>query len=80
MNIEKKLTPESLAEYHAHWIKNVGLHRNEEDIRFGQWIWSLYHAQLFEAREKIEDTTKFLDGFHTESPDTAYAQILKLIS
>jgi hypothetical protein len=80
MEVQEKLTPENLLQYHEHWMRIVGPHRNEEDMRFGQWIWILYNKQLSEAREKIEGSDKYLDGFHTESPDTAYTQILKLIS
>jgi hypothetical protein len=73
------LTQEKLTEHFNQWMKNVGPHRNEQDIRFGQYIWNRYNQQLSEAKAKISEMDRILDGFYPEYPETAYKQILKLI-
>jgi len=78
--MQEALTQEKLTEHFNQWIKAVGTRRNEQDIRFGQYIWNRYNEQLSTARTKTSEMDQILDGFYPEHPETAYKQILKLIS
>jgi len=77
--MQETLTQEILTGHFNQWIKNVGLHRNEQDIRFGQYIWSRYSQQLYEAKSKLPEIEANQDGFYPESPAIAYEQISNLL-
>jgi hypothetical protein len=75
----ENLNEANLLNMYIEWIRKYGNRRNENDIRFGQWVWNHYNEQLSEIKNSLTSTDSFLDGFYSESPNTAYTQILKLL-
>jgi len=75
----ENLNEANLLNMYIEWSRKYGNGRDKNDIRFGQWVWNHYHEQLSELRNSLTSPDKFLDGFYSESPATAYKQILKLI-
>jgi hypothetical protein len=75
MNLNRPL----LLELYTDWTKRWGSSRNDEGIRFGQWVWINWNSELTECRERFSSPDSLLDGFYAESPKTAYEQIYRLL-
>jgi hypothetical protein len=65
-----------LFNHYVDWYNRYGLGRNEDDIRFGQWIWIHYTEALAELKSK--QTEEKPDGFYAENAWIAYSDILNL--
>ena len=61
----KKLNLQDLNLEYLQWMLNNGPGRNENDLRFGQYIYNKYN------------TDGFPDVFNTESAETAYKTLLE---
>ena len=64
----KKLTLEALTAEFESWIESYGDGRNEDDIRFGQYIWAHYDLNT----EDFDGP----DGFYAELPALAFDQLV----
>lgn len=54
------------------WLNKYKTGRNEQDLRFGQYIWSKYKWPNQESNLK--------DGFYKEDPNKAYSEIIYQIT
>jgi hypothetical protein len=67
------LTKEILLDEYTNWRWDHGAGRNNQDLRFGQFIWNKYDMiSMYDG--KTPDISN--DGFYTETPAIAYNQIL----
>jgi hypothetical protein len=71
-----KLTKVELFNHYVDWYNRYGLGRNEDDLRFGQWIWIHYNEFLHELKSKQPEEKS--DGFSTENAWMAYECISSL--
>jgi hypothetical protein len=58
------------------WMHRHGVGRNEEGLRFGQFVLNKYSIS---ARHDIKDPMGSEDGFYDEAPSDAYSKLSKLI-
>jgi len=61
-----QLTYTILNEEYLNWSSENGDGRNSTDLRFGQYLWSVYN-----------NMPSFVDVFHFESCEKAYSSLLK---
>ena len=71
-----ELNIEILNEEFIKWMHKHGVQRNEEGLRFGQFVLNKYSIK---ARHDIKDPMGSEDGFYDEVPSEAYNKIFKLI-
>ena len=65
------LTKDILVDEYTNWHWNHGAGRNDQDLRFGQFIWNKYDMANMFANETSND------GFYSEIPSVSYNQILE---
>jgi hypothetical protein len=61
-----QLTYTILNEEYLNWSSENGDGRNSTDLRFGQYLWSVYN-----------NMSSFVDVFHFESCERTYSSLLK---
>lgn len=76
----ERLNSALLFNLYVDWTKRWGNGRNDNDIRFGQWVWNHWYDHLKACKEGVADPAKLLDGFYTESAHTALNQINSLLA
>jgi hypothetical protein len=69
--MKNELTIQILDIEYQSWVSNYGKGRNEDDLRFGQYI----HNNFLVLPEGNQ-----IDGYYTEMPETAYHVIANLMS
>tara|TARA_R110002051_G_scaffold283109_1_gene344838 strand:- start:46 stop:264 length:219 start_codon:yes stop_codon:yes gene_type:complete len=57
------------------WMHRHGAGRNEEGLRFGQFMHNTYSINIVEGME----SNSILDGYYDEAPSEAYNKIFKLV-
>ena len=72
MKNKTKLTLDMLCVQYDSWLQNYGKGRDENDLRFGQWIHNNFN--LFPNR-----IITLKDGYYTEDPELAFEELSTII-
>jgi hypothetical protein len=74
MKNKPKLSLGMLYVQYDSWLQNYGKGRDENDLRFGQWI-----HNNFDIKPSHDRIITLKDGYYTEDPELAFEELSTII-